>query len=240
MSADDGAVLWTSTSGSGPPVVLCHGGPGMSDYLEPVAALLDDLALVHRWDQRGAGRSDPVGPFSVARCVADLDALRRHFGHERWVVVGHSWGANLAIHYARAHPGRVAAIAYICGTGLEWATYKPRYERNKAARPEDDLGPVRDHLDRFPVNHAANRAINDDMEARRLEDEQAACRLIGAPVLVVDGLDDPRPVAAVDSLVAALPNVRRVSLPACGHFPWVDQPDAFRRLLREFVASTTT
>jgi proline iminopeptidase len=158
VGAGDGAVLWTSTSGSGRPVVLCHGGPGMADYLEPVAALLDDLVLVHRWDQRGAGRSDHVGPFSVARCVADLEELRRHFGHDRWVVVGHSWGANLAIHYAQAHPERVTAVAYLCGTGLEWINYRAEHEHNEAVRPEDDA-PLREHEDRKStrLNSSHNR-----------------------------------------------------------------------------------
>ena len=103
---DDGVRVWTATGGSGAvPVVLCHGGAGLWDYLEPVAAHLMPIARVHRWEQRGCGRSDRVGPYSIARCIADLEALRRHFGHERWLVVGHSWGAGLALRYALATRG---------------------------------------------------------------------------------------------------------------------------------------
>ncbi|WP_052710912.1 alpha/beta fold hydrolase [Pseudofrankia sp. DC12] len=53
----DGTRLWTEVSGGGPPVVLGHGGPGLWDYLAPVAALLDDVFTVIRFDQRGCGRS---------------------------------------------------------------------------------------------------------------------------------------------------------------------------------------
>src|SRR4051812_29840353 len=93
---DDGVALWTAAGGSGPvPVVLCHGGPGLWDYLQPVAESLSAVAQVLRWEQRGCGRSDRVGPYSVARYLADLEALRRHFGHRRWLLLGHSWGAGL-------------------------------------------------------------------------------------------------------------------------------------------------
>ena len=113
-----GAALWTASQGAGVPLVLCHGGPGLSDNLGPVAGMVDDVALVHRYDQRGAGRSRSNGPFEVASLVADLDALRAHRRHDRWVVGGHSWGANLALFYALAHPDRTLGVVYHAGTGL--------------------------------------------------------------------------------------------------------------------------
>ena len=127
VSVDDGARLWTASSGVGPAVALCHGGPGMADYLKPLAEMIEDLATVHRWDQRGAGRSDRSGPYSVGRSVADLDALRVHFGHERWALIGHSWGANLAILYAQRHPDRVtelvlASVVTTTAREIEWVT----------------------------------------------------------------------------------------------------------------------
>ncbi|WP_329162061.1 alpha/beta fold hydrolase [Streptomyces sp. NBC_01717] len=60
------------------PHVFCHGGPGISDFLGDLADLLTDRTTVHRWDQRGCGRSQRRGPYSVARSVADLDVVRRH------------------------------------------------------------------------------------------------------------------------------------------------------------------
>ena len=72
-----GATLWTASRGAGTPVVLCHGGPGLSDNLGPVAAMVEDRARVHRYDQRGSGRSHSDGPFDVGRFVADLEAYAR-------------------------------------------------------------------------------------------------------------------------------------------------------------------
>jgi len=93
IELDDGARLWTTTEGDGRAMALCHGGPGGTDTLAPLAALLVDRWRVHRYDQRACGRSSGGRPFTMRRWVADLDALRRHWGHRRWVVAGHSFGA---------------------------------------------------------------------------------------------------------------------------------------------------
>ena len=113
-------MLWTASSGTGPPLVLCHGGPGGYDYLEPVARLVDDLVTVHRFDQRGGGRSTKERPWTIAALVSDMETLRSGFGHQRWIVGGHSWGAHLALFYALAHPERVSGLILMGTTGVRW------------------------------------------------------------------------------------------------------------------------
>ena len=125
--------LWTATQGVGPPVVLCHGGPGVYDYMEPVAAMIHDLAAVHRYDQRGCGRSQDKDPYDVASFIADLDALRAHWGYESWTVIGHSWGAYLALLYAVKHPERVSRLVHFSGTGINPAWHRD-YRRNREAK----------------------------------------------------------------------------------------------------------
>ncbi len=114
----NGVRLWTQRHGEGPPLVLLHGGPGLWDYFDELAEMVDDIVEVRRYDQRGGGRSEAVPPYDVATFVADLEALRAHWSHERWVVAGHSAGANLALAYGLAHPLRVEALIYIDGTGV--------------------------------------------------------------------------------------------------------------------------
>lgn len=113
-----GADLWTVTSGSGPPLVLAHGGPGMWDYMGAVAEMVEDLITVHRYDQRGSGRSLAHPPYHLGDFITDLEALREHWRHERWVVGGHSWGAQLALLYAGRYPRRVAGLLLISTSGL--------------------------------------------------------------------------------------------------------------------------
>ncbi|MFJ9583479.1 alpha/beta fold hydrolase [Streptomyces acidicola] len=136
VTADDGVRLWASRSGRGTPLVLCHGGPGLWDMFDDVAGLLGGLATLVRWDQRGCGRSERcAGPWTSERFVADLDAVRAHFGLERTALLGHSWGAQLALSYALAHPERVSALVYVAGTGIgPDADWHGAYEENLLAR----------------------------------------------------------------------------------------------------------
>ncbi|HEY8745233.1 MAG TPA: alpha/beta fold hydrolase, partial [Chloroflexota bacterium] len=89
------ARLWTARQGSGPPLALLHGGPGMWDYLGPVAAMLDDQATVYRYDQRACGRTSGNPRYGMTAAVEDLDALRAQWDLDAWVVAGHSFGATL-------------------------------------------------------------------------------------------------------------------------------------------------
>ena len=115
---DDGTPLWTTVGGRGPVVAACHGGPGLWDYLGDLAGLLVGEHTVVRYDQRGCGRSGgTAGPFTLERAVADLDGVREALGVERWAVLGHSWGAELALRYALAHPQRTTAVVCLGGVG---------------------------------------------------------------------------------------------------------------------------
>ena len=145
-----GAILWTARQGSGPPVVLLHGGPGLWDYLGPVAEMIDDLATVYHYDQRACGRSSGGPPYTLDEAVADLEALRRHWGHERWVTLGHSWGATLGLAYALAHPEHTLALIYMSGTGT-YADWREEFHSNQQARisPEHQQY-LSDLLARFP------------------------------------------------------------------------------------------
>ncbi|WP_330459981.1 alpha/beta fold hydrolase [Streptomyces sp. NBC_00820] len=140
VTTDDAARLWAvRTAGPGDPLVLCHGGPGLWDMFGDVAELVAGATSAVRWDQRGCGRSAPSdGPWTSERFVADLDAVRRHFGMERMALLGHSWGAQLALGYALAHPERVSTLIYVSGTGIgPDAGWRPAHEANFVARLAD-------------------------------------------------------------------------------------------------------
>ena len=61
---------------------------------------LTTYAQVIRFEARGCGRSSAVPPYTIATCLADLEAIRQHYGVVRWIVGGHSAGADLALAYA--------------------------------------------------------------------------------------------------------------------------------------------
>lgn len=138
VTTDDGCRLWTArcdpaegASGrASAGFILCHGGPGFWDTLAPVAVPLADRGPVIRWDQRGGGRSQHQGPYTLARFIADLDAVREAHGLEQATVVGHSWGASLGLQYVLAHPERARSLIYIAGVGLSFTRWRPQFNAN--------------------------------------------------------------------------------------------------------------
>lgn len=246
-------------------MVFCHGGPGLWDTLEDVAELVPGHT-VYRWDQRGCGRSAPSdGPYTLAGSVADLDAVRHSSGLERMALLGHSWGAQLALSYALEHPARVSSLIYLSGTGIDPdATWHPQFVRHLHAGLGEHLGRWRTLSGReravlqwavefqdpgrarelaermatpwFGINHTANDTINaENQQSWGTPELHARCAALDVPVLIVDGDRDLRPRSAVDSLERALPRVRRVTIRGAGHLPWAEDPEAFRAAVAAFL-----
>jgi proline iminopeptidase len=164
VETDDGVRLrtWTTGTATGlPPVLLIHGGPGLWDYLGPVARMLEPLTTVHRFDHRGCGGSDASDAHTFARYRADIESLRRQWGHETWSVVGHSFGATLAFAYAVAHPDRTSALGYLSGPGLgDW--------RGPAAAEAARRMTPRQRQRRAELEERANRTRDEEIEYRAL------------------------------------------------------------------------
>jgi pimeloyl-ACP methyl ester carboxylesterase len=91
--------------GSGPDVLLLHGGPGLSaGYLDDLIPELVPGYRVAVYQQRGLSPSTELGPLTVAAHLADVAAVLNGLGWGKAFVVGHSWGGYLAIHVAAGLP----------------------------------------------------------------------------------------------------------------------------------------
>jgi pimeloyl-ACP methyl ester carboxylesterase len=108
-----GGVITAWQTGSGPPVLILHGGPGLSDYTASLAAEFDDAFRIIRFQQRGLDPSVTSGPFDIDRHVADAIAVLDAGGADRAYVIGHSWGGHLAMHLAVRHPGRLLGLVAV-------------------------------------------------------------------------------------------------------------------------------
>jgi proline iminopeptidase len=115
LPLDGGHVMYWEQVGqpNGRPALFLHGGPGAG------------AGAVHRrffdpghwrvviFDQRGAGRSRPLGELennTTSDLVEDIERLRRHLGIDRWLLFGGSWGSTLALAYAQAYPAHVIGL----------------------------------------------------------------------------------------------------------------------------------
>jgi proline iminopeptidase len=131
-----GVTIFERRTGSGPPAVVLHGGPGAHhDYLLPgFDALARGRELIY-YDQRGGGRS-PVPretPVGWREHVADLEELRRQWGLEKLTLAGYSWGGLLALLYAVEFPGRVTRLALV-SPAPAWREAREEFERRFAER----------------------------------------------------------------------------------------------------------
>lgn len=127
----DDTVLRGEVVGSpyAPLAVLLHGGPGADvTGMLPLQALADDGFQVLAYDQRGSGlsRRHDRGSVSVDQLVADLEHLiEAHAPDGKAVLIGHSWGGQLATAMVQAHPERVEATVLLDPgpfTGARWET----------------------------------------------------------------------------------------------------------------------
>lgn len=115
LPTGDGHTLFVAQYGQpdAPAAVVLHGGPGSGT--QPSVLEWFDLARqrVVLFDQRGAGQSQPHGEIinnNSTKLVADIEMIRERLGIERWMVVGGSWGATLALLYAAQHARRIRAM----------------------------------------------------------------------------------------------------------------------------------
>ena len=137
-------------SGSGAPLLLLHGGPALTDYLDMLAPEVDGWRAV-RYQQRGLAPSAVSGPFTVERHVADAVAVLDALGIGRAVVLGHSWGGYLALQVALTHPDRVAGLVLVEPPGAVGDAGHGELSQNLVARlpPEAEapFGEVAARLD---------------------------------------------------------------------------------------------
>ncbi|MCW5713212.1 MAG: prolyl aminopeptidase [Bauldia sp.] len=113
----------------GIPAVFLHGGPGSGCRPGQRELFAPSRYRAVLFDQRGAGRSlaeERLAANTTADLIADIERIREALEIERWLVVGGSWGATLALAYAEAHPERVTGMALravFLGTRaeLDWA-----------------------------------------------------------------------------------------------------------------------
>jgi proline iminopeptidase len=167
LDVGDGHWIYVEEVGrrGGIPALFLHGGPGSG--AQHAHRRLFDPELFHAFlfDQRGAGRSHPylsLRANTTDHLVADIERIREHFGIERWMLVGGSWGSTLALAYAERFPHRVTGLvmrAVFLGTREEvaWAfvdgpqRFRPDLFADFVAflPPEERAHPLKAYIDRL-------------------------------------------------------------------------------------------
>lgn len=115
LPVDGGCSLYVREMGSGPPLLVVHGGRGAEhDYLTDAFHGLESQYRLIFYDQRGSLRSPcPDSLVSVEQHIADLEALRAELAIDAPVIIGHSMGTFLAMSYLERHPHRVGGLVLL-------------------------------------------------------------------------------------------------------------------------------
>ena len=250
--------------GHGPSVLVLSGGPGFDcDYMEPVARELSSSNSTILVELRGTGRSRPPRvdgeTVNLRLYLADLEALRESLHLERWILLGHSAGANLAMNYAIAFPERVAALVLAdsgpvrqdsIGAVLDNVFLRLGPEQSAAARSRPSFQTMLPGYFYDPEKARAMIAgfraesYHDDVGQLLAADEMApgmdlrpALQRLSLPALVIAGRQDPMDPAMQYEIHLALGKSRLVLLDRCGHFAWLEQPEGFYAAIREFLGA---
>ena len=116
---------------TGLPVLFLHGGPGAGS--SPAHRCFFDPAYyrIVIYDQRGAGRSTPLGEThnnTTPHLIDDIEVLRQYLGIAEWLVFGGSWGSTLALAYSETYPARCLGLIlrgiFLCRKSeIDWFLY---------------------------------------------------------------------------------------------------------------------
>jgi len=248
----NGARLWYDEAGSGPALLLLHGGLGDSGLWEPVVPFLAERLRVIRTDLRFFGRS--TGPAAPWSWHDDVIGLLDELGIERTALAGLSLGGRVATEIALANPERVLALLLVAPglAGHDGRAYTEDMERRYEAAERDgdvdamleiDLEPwaplgVDDRMRR--LWHATPDAspLPDGVEPRDPSGPPAKERLgeLSVPTLVVTVSHDPEGFREIGPLIAnAASNARHVELDS-DHYVTLREPELLATTLLDFLA----
>lgn len=249
-----------TTLGSGPTVLMLHDADGGHLTFAPqVESLATAGYRAVAWDMPGYGRSAPLEPYTfkalAQSCLALIDALQSG----PVTLVGHGMGAMVALEAAVRGPSRVRRLLLCAGGPAldaqardDWL--EPRLGALKALEVGHTMEQVAQTLvPRFIgtgalpegvrlASHALAQvypgAYRRALEALPTFDRGAsALTPLAIPTLLVGGeLDRCTPPAALEALAQVLPDAQTLLLPHVGHWPQLEDPEAFDAALLEFLA----
>ncbi|MEL6562136.1 MAG: alpha/beta hydrolase [Bacteroidota bacterium] len=136
-------VIHLKIYGSGIPVLIINGGPGMnSDGFQSLAKIIGQSKMAIIYDQRGTGQSTLTkideSTISMNSMVNDIEIIRNHLKLDKWIVFGHSFGGMLGSYYASKFPNRVQGLILSSSGGIDMRLFSNLNISSRLSKTERD------------------------------------------------------------------------------------------------------
>jgi pimeloyl-ACP methyl ester carboxylesterase len=233
----NGIRLYYATIGSGPPVVLLHGGLANSDYWGNQVAALKPHHTVILMDSRGHGRSTrDTRPYGYDLMADDVIGLLDFLKVQRTDVVGWSDGGIIALDLAIRYPARIGKV-FAFAANTRTSGVKPDVEKNptfaafieRAGGEYRKLSATPDQYDAFVTQISHMWASQPDWTDDQLKQ-------IHAPVIVADGdHDEAIERSHTEYIAATIPDAGLLILPNASHFAFLQDPALFNTAILNFL-----
>ena len=253
LTSSGGANVSYDRSGSGPALVLVHGG--FSDHetnWEYVKPAFRERFTVYAIARRGRGDTDATEGHSLEDEVKDVVALVEAVGSPVFLL-GHSYGAHCALSAARLVPARVrklvlyepiwpsmlsdAALGRLeaLGRAGAWEELALTFFRDTLFVPVEELDSVRATTLWPPIVADAKASLGDLRALNRFEFDAEHYRGLDLPVLLQVGSESPRDLYVTDALAAVLPDARIEELPGQAHEGMTTAPQMYAEAVVSFL-----
>jgi pimeloyl-ACP methyl ester carboxylesterase len=250
-AAVNGVRLRYDESGAGPALLLSHGFSATGRMWDDQRRAFADRWRVIAWDMRGHGDTespdDPAG-YSADLTVGDMHGLLRHLGVRRAVIGGLSLGGYMSLFFHAQHPEMTRALV-LCDTGPGYRNAEARAGWNErafrrageletrglevlASASREMREAMRQHRSAKWLAHAARGMLAQD--GPRVIDSLPT---IGVPTLIIVGDQDEPFLAPCRYMAGKIPGARLEIITGAGHSSNLDQPEAFNRVLGDFLDS---
>ena len=242
----NGVNIYYEVHGSGPALILSHGYSATAQMWKGQIEPLSKKHTLILWDMRGHGQSDypaDQAAYSEEHTVADIAALLDQVGAKKAIVGGLSLGGYMTLAFYNKHPDRCRSLLIIdTGPGFKKDEARAKWNetahrraadleaRGLAALNTSDEVKLTRHRDATGLAHAARGMLAQEGSA--VIDGLGAIRV---PTLVIVGDQDQPFVAPSEYMAKKIAGARLEVIRGAGHSSNLDQPEAFNRVLREFL-----
>ncbi len=262
----NGAEIYFESIGDGPPVLMMHGGLGLShDYLRPYFDQLAETHTVVYYDHFGNGRSakpDDYAEMTFDRLTSDAAALMDELGHETFVLIGHSYGGFVAQAFATQHADRLTGLVLIdtvpafdyppalSGTEEQMAALGKIFSEPMTSDAEwrDTWGLViQMYFKEWDADLGAEIDARTQYEHRAWNAGGAllgtfnmleALPQIDVPTLAMAGAADgiTPPGPGAERIASLVPGAKLMIFEDAAHYPFIETPEAFFAGLKGWLA----